>query len=196
MIGICQKRNFNCFVSDCLSIPSADDFYDCVICIAVLHHLSTKNRRIKAIEEMLRILKLGGLGLVTVWAQEQKLNNQESYYVKPKKSNKKEQAASFRVDKTEIENTLDEKIDSNITTTPVLHDYGKPFEKQDLFVTWHYKKMNEKKSYDNVDENVYLRFYHVFINGELEELFKSIPNAKIVRSFYEQGNWCCIFEKI
>ncbi len=145
---------------------------------------------------MLRILKLGGLGLVTVWAQEQKLNNQESYYVKPKKSNKKEQAASFRVDKTGIENTLDEKIDSNSTSTPVLHDYGKPFEKQDLFVTWHYKKMNEKKIHENEDENVFLRFYHVFINGELEELFKSIPNAKIVRSFYEQGNWCCIFEKI
>ena len=58
------------------------------------------------------------------------------------------------------------------------------------------KKMNEKKSDNIEDENVYLRFYHVFINGELEELFESITNAKIIRSFYEQGNWCCIFEKI
>lgn len=142
---------------------------------------------------MLRILKCGGLGLVTVWAQEQRLNNQESYYVKPKKGNKKEQADVFRVDKTDtIETSLKNE---NSTSTPMLHDYGKPFEKQDLFVTWHYKKMNEKKS-QNEDSDVYLRFYHVFISGELEELFKSITNAKIIRSFYEQGNWCVIFEKI
>ena len=113
---------------------------------------------------MLRILKINGLGLVTVWAQEQKLNNQESYYIKPKKTNKKEQANAFRVDKSEIESSMIPNESGEVKATPAIHDYGKPFEKQDLFVTWHHKKMNEKKSHkiDNSDENVYLRFYHVF----------------------------------
>jgi alkylated DNA repair protein alkB family protein 8 len=143
---------------------------------------------------MCRILKTGGLGLVTVWAQEQKLNDKESYYIKKKKSSKKDETESLLEKET---TELEDETKSKIETTPLIHDYGKPFEKQDLFVTWHLKKMNEKKSRkQNTEEDVYLRFYHVFINGELEELFKNISNAKIVRSFYEQGNWCVVFEKL
>lgn len=42
LINICQQRNFNCFVSDCLSIPVKSEFFDYAICIAVIHHLSTE----------------------------------------------------------------------------------------------------------------------------------------------------------
>lgn len=41
LIKICAERNFNCFVSDCLKIPCRDESFDYIICIAVLHHLST-----------------------------------------------------------------------------------------------------------------------------------------------------------
>lgn len=41
LIKICNEKNFNCFVSDCLKIPCRNEFFDYVICIAVLHHLST-----------------------------------------------------------------------------------------------------------------------------------------------------------
>lgn len=219
-------------MSDCLNLPIADNFCDSVICIAVLHHLSTevctltfklinlsifficfsfKSRRIKAIKEITRILKIGGCALITVWAQEQKVNNQESYYIKnKKKSQQKDNENALRFDKNEMNsnevnenkniNQVSEKSESN-DQQPILHDYGKPFEKQDLFVKWNYKKMNEKKQKSNnnaesAEENVYLRFYHVFINGELENLFKDILNVQIKRSFYEQGNWCVVFEKI
>jgi len=46
LIKICSERNFNCFVSDCLSIPAKTDFFDYLISIAVLHHLSTKVSRL------------------------------------------------------------------------------------------------------------------------------------------------------
>jgi alkylated DNA repair protein alkB family protein 8 len=42
---------------------------------------------------------------------------------------------------------------------------------------------------------IYFNF-KVFENQELEDLFKNISEARIVKSFYEQGNWCAIFEKI
>ncbi|KAE9449657.1 hypothetical protein C3L33_18443, partial [Rhododendron williamsianum] len=44
---------------------------DVAISIAVLHHLRTESRRKKAIDELIRVVKKGGLVLITVWAVEQ-----------------------------------------------------------------------------------------------------------------------------
>lgn len=128
---------------------------------------------------MIRIIKVGGRGLVTVWAQEQKLNDKESYYIHKKSKNKKEKVN-------------DDQSSEGVSS---IHEYGNEFKKQDLFVTWNRRKMNIKSD-DSTSDEVYLRFYHVFINKELDEFFEQIENAKIVESYYEQGNWCIIFEKI
>ena len=40
------------------------------------------------------------------------------------------------------------------------------------------------------------RFYHVFEEGELEGMVSGIPRTKICDSYYDQGNWCVVFEKI
>ena len=47
--------------------------FDVCICIAVLHHLSTNERRLEGLRELIRIVRPGGLVLVYVWALEQKL---------------------------------------------------------------------------------------------------------------------------
>ena len=44
---------------------------DAVLCIAVLHHISTLERRLAMLAELARVLRLGGRALVTVWASEQ-----------------------------------------------------------------------------------------------------------------------------
>lgn len=131
---------------------------------------------------MIRILKPGGKGLITVWAKEQKYKEKESFYISQKKANDQENQ------------------DSNV------HTFGKEFQKKDVFVAWHYNektmKKNEAKSSEsepseqkNKESKVYLRYYHVFEKNELEKLFEKIDTAKIVESYYEQGNWCVIFEK-
>ncbi len=152
----------------------------------------------------MRILKVGGKGLITVWAKEQKLNEKESYYIK-KKGNRKEQSEAFRVENQEFVPASVDTPTETATDKPMIHDYGKEFEKQDLFVTWHHqtskeknkalKKVNEVESAKEKDSEVFLRFYHVFKAGELELLFEKIGNARIVNSFYEQGNWCVVFVK-
>lgn len=65
-------------VADILHLPHPDAFFDFAISIAVIHHLSSPERRIQAIMEILRTLKPGsenhpgGKALIYVWALEQK----------------------------------------------------------------------------------------------------------------------------
>lgn len=154
---------------------------------------------------MLRVLKPGGKALVTVWAKEQKYKEKESFYVS-KKGNKTDDSSSKAPQKQKIQ--IPESTNEN-ESSPMCHKFGNEFQKQDLFVAWHYSNKTGKKTKKDVkdedealetekkvkEEKVFLRFYHVFQNKELEELFEKIPNAKVLESYYEQGNWCAIFEK-
>ncbi|CAB1347448.1 unnamed protein product, partial [Coregonus sp. 'balchen'] len=56
---------------DSLRLPYRDSCFDGVLSIAVIHHLSTKERRIRAIKEMARTLRVGGRIMIYVWAMEQ-----------------------------------------------------------------------------------------------------------------------------
>ena len=44
---------------------------DGVLCIALLHHISTVERRLAMLAELARVLRCGGHAIVTVWASEQ-----------------------------------------------------------------------------------------------------------------------------
>ncbi|XP_055052945.1 probable tRNA methyltransferase 9B [Misgurnus anguillicaudatus] len=57
---------------DGLRLPYRDGCFDAVLSIAVIHHMSTKERRIRAIQEMARTLRVGGRIMIYVWAMEQK----------------------------------------------------------------------------------------------------------------------------
>ncbi|XP_030505912.1 tRNA (carboxymethyluridine(34)-5-O)-methyltransferase isoform X2 [Cannabis sativa] len=71
LIKICADRGSEVLVADAVNLPYRTGFGDAAISIAVLHHLSTESRRKKAIEELVRVVKKGGLVLITVWAAEQ-----------------------------------------------------------------------------------------------------------------------------
>lgn len=71
LIKICADKGHEVLVADAVNLPYRTNFGDAAISIAVLHHLSTENRRKKAIEELVRVVKKGGLVLITVWAVEQ-----------------------------------------------------------------------------------------------------------------------------
>lgn len=70
-IEICKKKNIPVKKSNILNIQSPDSYYDHTMCIAVLHHLSSQERRLQGINELLRITKKGGTILIYVWAKEQ-----------------------------------------------------------------------------------------------------------------------------
>jgi tRNA (uracil-5-)-methyltransferase TRM9 len=73
-----QHQPHSTIVADILSLPHPDAFFDFAISIAVIHHLSTPDRRVQAIHEILQKLRPasgdvpGGRALVYVWALEQR----------------------------------------------------------------------------------------------------------------------------
>lgn len=58
-------------VADILALPHKPHTFDFAISIAVVHHLSTSERRTEAISSILETLKSTGRCLVYVWALEQ-----------------------------------------------------------------------------------------------------------------------------
>jgi tRNA (uracil-5-)-methyltransferase TRM9 len=66
-----SERNGDVVVADGLSLPYRPGSVDFVICIAVIHHLSTRQRRQEALAEILGCLASRGRALVYVWALEQ-----------------------------------------------------------------------------------------------------------------------------
>ena len=71
LIGICAQHGHEVFVADALHLPHRTGFCDAGISIAVLHHLSNEERRVRAIEELVRVVRPKGRVLFTVWAVEQ-----------------------------------------------------------------------------------------------------------------------------
>lgn len=66
-----KDKTAQTLVTDTTSIPFRNNSLDYAISIAVIHHLSTDERRKQAIYELLRVIKKGGRCLIYVWAFEQ-----------------------------------------------------------------------------------------------------------------------------
>ena len=68
-----------CVVGDVMALPFKGSAFDAVLSIAVLHHLSTPERRLVALRELYRVASPGAQVLVCVWAFEQSLEAQDSF---------------------------------------------------------------------------------------------------------------------
>ena len=69
-----------------------------------------------------------------------------------------------------------------------VHENRTDFKHNDLLVPWKKKEGDES----------FHRYYHVFEEGELENLLKSAltKTSFVIESmYYDQGNWCAIFKK-
>lgn len=172
LLQICHSKNYQVVAANVLNLPYRNESADYCTCIAVIHHLSTKERRLNAIKEIVRVLVVGGKCLIYVWAMEQTVDGQKSKYL------------NFK------DNSLNSFFHSNDKKNLELpiHCRGTDFKQQDILVPWFTKK---GKAHDNQ-----LRYYHVFRKGELQELLESIKNIQINEIYYEEGNWCAIFTKV
>lgn len=185
-----------------MQLPFRSSTADFCICIAVIHHLATEQRRIHAIGEIVRILRPGGQALIYVWAKNQQQDEKLSTYLKQNKNNSSEIVTSN-------DNTYSIKFNSSISQNGVaeseeksanveeislpVHVNRTQFKYEDMLVPW---KLKPKGKECTKDVPTFLRFYHVFSEGELETLCEKIPANRILKSYYDQGNWCVILEKL
>ncbi|MEM4648100.1 MAG: class I SAM-dependent methyltransferase [Candidatus Pacearchaeota archaeon] len=83
----CKKYNFKVKLKKARAekLPFKDNSFDYILNIATLHHLN-KKQQIECIKEMRRVLKNGGLALISVWNKKSKKKyNYVPWQVKGKK---------------------------------------------------------------------------------------------------------------
>ena len=76
---IASKKGIESCTANNLQLPIRSNLVDVVLSIAVIHHLSTEERRLESIKELIRITKPGGEILIQVWAKEQELNSKRQF---------------------------------------------------------------------------------------------------------------------
>ena len=74
LIQICRQRGFEVAVADAMILPYKTDAFDAALSIAVMHHLSTVPRRVRALAELGRVLRPNGRALVYVRPAHTSLN--------------------------------------------------------------------------------------------------------------------------
>ena len=71
LLALAKHNTSHLLQADTTNIPLRSNIFDAIISIAVIHHLSSEERRVAALREMARVLVPGGRMLVYVWAMEQ-----------------------------------------------------------------------------------------------------------------------------
>uniref|UniRef100_A0A8D2AND2 Methyltransferase type 11 domain-containing protein n=1 Tax=Sciurus vulgaris TaxID=55149 RepID=A0A8D2AND2_SCIVU len=196
LVDICRERQLQAFVCDALAIPFRTGSCDACISIAVIHHFATAERRVAALQELVRLLRPGGKALIYVWAMEQEYNNQKSKYLKENRisqgkeisdtstqgqlveqmPNVNNQDLAFSM--PSINDFQEEECNSRKVTNSELpiHTNRTTIHSQDVLVPWHLKgnpgKDKSVEPFGPVGSHdpgsVFHRYYHVFCGGELE----------------------------
>lgn len=69
-LKICKERNLNVIQSCATALPFKNNMFDSTLSVAVIHHFITEKRRIKAIQEQIRVTKIDGKIFIEVWGFE------------------------------------------------------------------------------------------------------------------------------
>lgn len=153
-------------VADARAQPFRSGVFDAAVNIAVVHHFASTARRVDAWAETVRLLRVGGRALFYVWAQDRP--NGVAAPV-PRHGNKGRKMLERR------------------------------FEAQDMLVPWHLRRKKNGAEDERVlgeTESVYMRFYHVYSQGELETELSQVPSLRVVEAFFDHQNWCAEVERI
>ncbi|XP_076237592.1 class I SAM-dependent methyltransferase fire dancer [Calliopsis andreniformis] len=75
---IAREKENEVLICDNLALPFRDESFDAVLSIAVVHHFATTERRVHALKELARVLRIGGRLVISVWAMEQRHRKFES----------------------------------------------------------------------------------------------------------------------
>ena len=152
-------------VADSLMLPHPKGTVDFVISIAVLHHLSTRERRLAGMREMLELLRPPGPGreggrvLIFVWALEQQ-NSRRGW----KDGDEQDVLVPW---------VLNEKRADRKHREQHLH----------------------KATAEREEPKVFERFYHLYRQGELEDEVDTAGGAIVQAGYEKDNWWCIAIRK-
>jgi tRNA (uracil-5-)-methyltransferase TRM9 len=156
-------------VADILSLPHAAGSFDFAISIAVIHHLSSRERRILAVAEILKLLKptcgqngpgpAGGQALIFVWALEQKDSRR----------------GWGQGDKQDV--LVPWVLKQEHTAKPATTT-GVPAKLKDALP-------------GSTQPLTYQRYYHLYREGELQQDVIA-AGGRVVREGYDRDNWWAV----
>jgi alkylated DNA repair dioxygenase AlkB/ubiquinone/menaquinone biosynthesis C-methylase UbiE len=172
-------------VADCMSVPLRSKSCDAAICIAVMHHLSTEERRLRCIEELTRIVRVGGTINIQAWAMEQQQNSRRRFAAP-------DMFVPFNAQPKYLDKVSAEAkpYASSVADVPADVEESKS-------VAQEYSEIYKNADYDEKKGLVvFQRYCHVYKKGELEELAGRVPGVTLVESGYENGNHFVILEVV
>ncbi|KAL8366101.1 hypothetical protein RB595_004734 [Gaeumannomyces hyphopodioides] len=186
LVGLARAhagRTRQVLVADGLSLPFRQGSADFALCIAVVHHLSTRDRRVAAVAELLRCLRRGGTALVFVWALEQassrrgwdKGSDQDLLVPWVMKGDQGRERKKNRA-KEEGENRDTGAADSVAEANDAIAASQDPADAD---------------ADAGAPDRTFHRYYHLYRKGELEEDVAAAGGV-VVDSGYERDNWWAI----
>lgn len=146
---------------------------------------------------MKRVLRIGGTCLIYAWAQEQTKDQKPSSYLKKNHPG--------------VSSNPSVVCDTHLPLVLPVHKNRTNFQHKDLLVPWKVKQQqplhegsstssgpscSDGTDVSNGGAETFHRFYHVFVEGELEELVSHVTGVFVEKSYYDQGNWCVIFRRL
>lgn len=193
------NSQYSVMIADGLHLPHKDNTFDFAISIAVVHHWTTRERRIAAIKHIMSKVKKGGRALIYCWALEQK-DSRRGYHV----GMDQDVMVPWVLHETHSNS-------NNNNTNGKKHDHEKPdltgIEPKDraAFVAkWKQEreeqralekaKQDQEEKKDEKESATKYRFYHLYKEGELEDDCIQ-AGGSIVNHGYEKDNWYVITEK-
>lgn len=195
---------YNVLVADGMNLPHRDETFDFAISIAVVHHWTTRERRVQAIRHILSKVKTGGKALIYCWALEQG-DSKRGYH----EGMEQDVMVPWVLHKTKADPQGKKAVTSKKTQTRDKPDLTgiEPKDRAAYVAKWKKEReeardLLQKKEQENIAENkeketaeaTKYRFYHLYREGELEEDCVA-AGGTIANHGYEKDNWYVITEK-
>ncbi|KAL2353203.1 S-adenosyl-L-methionine-dependent methyltransferase [Cryomyces antarcticus] len=176
-----QHQPHSAMIADNLALPHPAGCFDFAISVAVVHHLSTRERRVRALKAVLEVLRPlaigdsgegkaegeghvakgeGGKALIYVWALEQKGSRRG----------------------------WDEGDEQDVMVPWVMKGKSTTSRQKQQK---HRNTENDSKSTEAGGDQTFHRYYHLYRNGELEADIEAAGGV-VLESGYEKDNWWAI----
>lgn len=197
------NSQYNVLIADGIKLPHRDNTFDFAISIAVVHHWSTRERRVGAIRHIISKVRPGGEVLIYCWALEQG-DSRRGY----REGMEQDVLVPWVLQDQKRDTEIDEKSGKkgkiqvpkpDLSTVPK-HERSEflnkwKLEQEALRLKREQEIEEERKKLEKeTKSNTKYRYYHLYREGELEEDCQ-MAGGIIVGQGYEKDNWYVVARK-